>query len=61
MQGHNARLKKVTMLEILPAHIRNVAFDNYNEIIDELNKRQILKSKGRPPYSVEMIRYRLYL
>ena len=49
------------MLEILPAHIRNVAFDNYNEIIDELNKRQILKSKGRPPYSIEMIRYRLYL
>ena len=52
VQGHNARL-----LENLPAHIRNVVFDNYNELLDELNKRQFLKPKGRPPYSVEMIRY----
>ena len=53
VQGHNARLKeKVTMLENLPAHIRNVAFDNYNELLDELNKGQFLKPKGRPPYSV---------
>ena len=26
-QGYNARLKKVSMLENLPAHIRNVGFD----------------------------------
>ena len=49
------------MLENLPAHIRNVVFDNYNELLDELNKRQFLKPKGRPPYSVEMIRYGLHL
>ena len=55
VQGHNARLKKVSMLENLPAHIRNVAFDNYNELLDELNKRQSLKPKGRPPCSVEII------
>ena len=60
-QGHNARLKKVTMLENLPAHIRNVVFDNCNELLDELNKRQFLKPKGRPPYSVKMIRYGLHL
>ena len=30
VQGHNARLIKVSMPENLPAHIRNVAFDNYN-------------------------------
>ena len=47
------------MLENLPAHIRNVAFDNYNDVLDELNKRQFLKPKGRQPYSVEMIRYGL--
>ena len=50
MQGHNARLKKVSMLENLPAHIRNVVFDNYNELLDKLNKRQFFKPKGRPPY-----------
>ena len=61
VQGHNARLKKVSMLENLPAQIRNVVFDNYNELLDEQNKRQFLKPKGRPPYSVEMIRYGLHL
>ena len=61
VQGHNAQLKKVSMLDNLPAHIRNVAFDNYNELLDELNKRQFLKPKGRPPYSLEMIRNGLHL
>ena len=61
VQGHNARLKKVSMLENLPAHIRNVAFDNYNELLDELNKRQLLKPKRRPPYSVEIIHHGLHL
>ena len=48
------------MLGNLPTHIRNVAFDNYNEFLDELNKRQFLKPKGKPPYSVEMIRCGLH-
>ena len=61
MKGHNARLKKVSMLENLPAHIRNVAFDNYNELLDKLNKRKFLKHKGRPPYSVGMIHSGLHL
>ena len=38
VQGHNARLKKVSMLENLPAHIRNVAFDNCSELLDEINR-----------------------
>ena len=49
------------MLENLPAYIRNVTSNNYNEILDELKKRQFLKPKGRLPYSVEMIRYGLLL
>ena len=62
VQGHNAQLKNVSMLENLPAHIsNNVAFDNYNELLEELNKRQFLKTKGRPPYFIEMICYRLHL
>ena len=28
VQGHNAQLNSVSMLENVPAHIRNVAFDN---------------------------------
>ena len=61
VQGHNAQLKKVSMLENLATHIRNVVFDNYNELLDELNKRQFLIPKRRPPYFVEMIRYGLHL
>ena len=61
VQGHNTQLKKVSMLENLPAHIRNVAVDNCNELSDEINKRQFLKSKEGPPYSIEMIRHGLYL
>ena len=62
VQGHNAQLKNVSMLENLPAHIsNNIAFDNYNELLEELNKRQFLKTKGRPPYFIEMICYRLHL
>ena len=29
-EAHNTQSKKVSMLENLPAHFRNVAFDNYN-------------------------------
>ena len=61
VKGHNAQLKKVSTLKNLPAHIQNVVFDNCNELLDELNKRQFLKPKGRPPYSVGMIRYGLHL
>ena len=61
VKGHNAQLKKVSTLNNLPAHIQNVVFDNCNELLDELNKRQFLKPKGRPPYSVGMIRYGLHL
>ena len=48
--------KKVSMIENLRGYIQNVAFDNYNELSEELNKRQFIKPKGRPPYSIEMIR-----
>ena len=32
VQGRSARLKKVSILENLPANIRNIAFDNCNEL-----------------------------
>ena len=49
--------KKVSMIENLRGYIQNVAFDNYNELSEELNKRQFIKPKGRPPYSIDMIRW----
>ena len=61
VQGHIAQLEKVSMLENVPAHIWNVPFDNYSELLDKLNKRQFLKPKGKPPYSVEIIRNGLHL
>ena len=44
VKGHNSRLKKVSMLENLSSHIRNVPFDNYNQLLDE---SRILESLAR--------------
>ena len=59
VQGHNARLKNASMLENVPAHIRNVVFDKCNELLGVLYKRQFSKRKERPLYSVEIIGYGL--
>ena len=59
MQGHNARLKNASMLQNVPAHIRNVVFDNCNELLGVLYKRQFSKPQERPLYSVEIISYEL--
>ena len=60
VQGHNVTLKKVTYLENFPAHIRNIATDNYSELLNELNQRSFYKPQGRPPY-VSVIQYALHL
>ena len=41
VQGHNVTQKKVTYLENFPAYIRNTATDNYNELLNELNQRNL--------------------
>ena len=51
VQGDNVTPKKVTYLKNFPAHIRNTANDNYNELLNELNQRNFYKPQGRPPYS----------
>ena len=45
------------------AKIENVQLQHIGipERLDELNNRQFLKPKGRPPYSIEMIHYGLHL
>ena len=60
VQGHNVTLKKVTYLENFPAHIRNTATDNYNELLNELNQRNFYQLQGRPPYA-SVVRYVLHL
>ena len=60
VQGHNVTPKKVTYLENFPAHIRNTATNNYNELLNEFNQRNFYKPQGRPPYA-SVIRYALHL
>ena len=61
IKGRNAKLTRVSMLENLPAYIRNVATETPFTILDELNERKNFKPKGRPPYSAAMIRFALHL
>ena len=61
VNGHNARLTHVSMLENFPGHIKNAAEQHPYSLLEELGKRQNYKPKGRPPYSAEMIRYALLL
>ena len=52
------------MLDNLPPYIRNVASsdgNNEHSILEELERRKHFPPKGRPPYSVAMIRYALLL
>ena len=51
VQGHNVTPKKVTYLENFPADIQNTTTDNYNELLNELNQRNVYKPQGRPPYA----------
>ena len=61
VQGHNAKLTRRSMLENFPSYIKSTASEHPLPILDELQKRQFFKPKGRPPFSVEMIRYALLL
>ena len=60
VQGHNGTPKKVTYLEKFPAYIRNTATNNYNELLNELNRRNFYKPQGRTSYA-SVIRYALHL
>ena len=45
VQGHNATLKKVCYLETFPAK-RNIASDNYNELMMNLINKNFINHKG---------------
>lgn len=61
VKGHNAKLTRYSMLEKFPNYIKNAAEEHPYCTLEELSKRQYYKSKGRPPYSAEVIRYALLL
>ena len=62
VDGRNAKLTRISMLENFPAYIRNVAYGNTDFcILEELEKRQHYGAKGQPPYSASIIRYALLL
>ena len=60
-QGRNAVLGKISYLDNFPGYMKNIATDNYNELLNELNERQFYKPQDRPPYLAQMIRYALHL
>ena len=53
--------EKGSYLENVPAYTRNTTTDYYNELLNELNQRNVCKRQGRPPYLLSMIRCALHL
>lgn len=53
---HGCKLSRRSMLENFPPYIKSKGKE-MNPILQEINKMQHYKAKGRPQYSTEMIRY----
>ena len=49
------------MLKNFPTYIKNVVEEDPYSILNELQKRQHYKPKGRPPFSADLICYALLL
>ena len=49
------------MLENFPTYIKNVVEEDPYSILNELQKRQHYKPKGRSPFSADLIHYALIL
>ena len=62
-QGNNVScvLTSKSMLDNFPSYIKTVIAPTFTNILDELRELRYYKSKGRPPYSAELVRYALYL
>lgn len=62
IEGHNAKLTKISMLENFPSYLTNTAEQHPPTILDELQKRQMYNNpNGQLPYSPEVLRYALLL
>ena len=58
-QGHSCKLSSIGMLDNFPAYINNRASEMPQDILQEMEKIQYIKPKGRPPYSSQLIRFAL--
>ena len=56
VKSHNAKLKRISMLENFPTYMRNLAEENPYSIMDaRVKKTTALQTSGRPPFSAELI------
>ena len=62
LNGHSAKLDKLSMLENFPPYIRSTAIENQQVLLDVVKQRQLYKpTADRPPFSALMIRFALHL
>ena len=57
--AHNAKLTRYSMLDNFPQYLKSAEEAHPPSILDELRKIEYYQGKGRPPYSVEVMRYAL--
>ena len=60
-KGTDCRLTSLSSISELANHLKNIAENEPFPFIDELNSRRFYHPKGRPPYSVGLLRYCLLL
>ena len=61
IRGTDAKIRRFSQLENFPKEFENAVENDSYEMLEELEKRRYFKPKGRPPYSVAVIRYALLL
>ena len=61
VNGHNAKLDKLSMLENVPSYIRSTAIKNQQVLLDKLKQAEPYKPTGRPPFLTSMIHFALHL
>ena len=54
-------MHQIGLLYMQPSTKQNTATDYYNELLNELNQRNLYKRQGRRPYLSSVIRYALHL
>ena len=59
INSHNAKLTRFSMLENFPQYLQSAEEAHPSSIIDDLRKMEFYASKGRPPYSAQVMRYAL--
>ena len=61
VQGRDAKLNRISILQHIPIFIRNIAAEKENSILEEMKSRLYYKAQARKNYSSTMISYALLL